>query len=169
MTRTDIPVPQMFQLAYVTRDITRARRTVGTTMKIDEFGAVPATAIDLRIPANSSASLKVEIAWAGRWQIELIEPVSGAVGIYEDGLPADDGVAFHHVGAIVPGTRDDWDRFRATIPDERIAIEGGRSQMRFIYVDERVSLGHYVEFVWMSDAFFAGNPLWRPAQALSGR
>jgi hypothetical protein len=34
--------------------------------------------------------------------------------------------------------------------------------MRFVYVDERATLGHYLEYVWMSDEFLAQYPLWIP-------
>lgn len=164
----DFPAPITFQLAYVTRDLTRARASLSQAMGLTGWAVVPATGVDLQIPAGATMSMKVEVAWTGAWQIELIEPMAGATGIYEQGLPPGDGVAFHHVGALIPGTRDDWDRFRATIADAAIAIEGGRSQMRFIYVDERDTLGHFIEYVWMSDAFVAANPAWTPVQRLRG-
>lgn len=165
-----IPItPRFFQLAYVTRDLTRARADIGRSMGLVDFAAgSAAAAIDLRIPRGEKASLEVAIAWSEAWQVELIRPVSGAIGIYEAGLPEGEGVAFHHIGAHVAGTREDWERFRATVADQTVVLEGGRTQMRFIYVDQRATLGHYVEYVWMSDAFIDANPAWRPLRTLAG-
>jgi hypothetical protein len=159
------PFSRAFQLAYVTRDIDRAAAMIAREHGVTDFTSIPATELELRIPRESCVSLAVRVAWTGSWQLELIQPIDGAVDIYADELAADaDSLAFHHVGILVPGERAAWDSFRATIPDNRVAIEGGREQMRFIYTDERDTLGHYVEYVWMSEAFVTANPIWRPAR-----
>ena len=151
-----------FQVAYVTRDIERAIAAFAAQHGVDRFDRVPADALELRIPP-AIVSLKVAIAWIGDWQVELIQPVAGADDIYRRALPAGpDGQAMHHAGIRVRGDRAEWDRFRAGIDETRIALEGGRNEMRFIYVDERATLGHYLEYVWMSDAFIAANPIWLP-------
>lgn len=162
----DAPTPfsRAFQLAYVTRDMDRAMATIAREHGVTDFTAIPAGALELRIPAHATASLDVRVAWVGTWQIELIQPLAGTVEIYKAALPANGGsLAFHHVAISVPGDRTAWDRFRAGIPDDRIAIEGGREEMRFIYTDERDTLGHYLEYVWMSESFVEANPIWRPA------
>jgi hypothetical protein len=160
------PFSRTFQLAYVTRDLAQAQALFARRHGITAFTPIPAHDLELHIPAGRTASMDVAVAWAGNWMIELIQPLSGAIELYEPALPRDGGVGFHHVAAIVPGGRADWEAFRATVDESRIAIEGGREQMRFLYLDERDTLGHHVEHVWMSEEFVRANPIWGPAATI---
>ena len=45
--------------------------------------------------------LKVAFAQVGKLQYELIEPVSGAVDIYRDGLAGGEAMRLHHVAMRV--------------------------------------------------------------------
>jgi hypothetical protein len=152
-----------FQTAYVTRSLERGieyftRRHAGL-----RFTEIKADRLEFTIP-DGVAKLRVAVGWVDGLQIEIIEPVSGAIEIYAEGLPArEDAVALHHLGMWIAGGREAWDKFRASIDDERIALEGGRDAMKFIYLNERASLGHHLEYVWMSDAFVDAFPIWRPA------
>jgi hypothetical protein len=145
-----------FQNAYVTRDIEkwvahfeenaqidRLLRHEGTTV-VDVYG-VPAT-----------QTCKLAFLWIGGLQYELIQPVDGKVEIYSDGLPADDGLAFHHICTRI----DDWDDFRARVAEQPLPIVLERDSegpgLKFLYLDARATVGHYLEYVWMSDAQWAG-------------
>lgn len=150
----------LFQAAYVTRDLDQAIAHFQKRHSGAVFTSIPAQGLELRIPA-ATASMKVAVAWIGDTQIELIEPVDGAVDIYRRALPdSGDVVAFHHLGMRITGERTAWESFRESVADADVAIEGGRQEMRFIYTDERATLGHYLEYVWMSDAFVRANPVW---------
>ena len=53
----------------------------------------------------------------------------------------------------IEGSLEDWERHRAAIDVARhpIAFQGALGELlRFFYTDERATLGHYVEHVWMS-------------------
>jgi hypothetical protein len=166
MTGSQPPFSRIFQLAYVTRDLAKAQALFERDHGVHGFTPIPAHDLELRIPAGATASMDVAVAWTGNWMIELIQPLSGAIDLYLPALPAGDGIGFHHIAVIVPGTRADWDAFRATVDESRIAIEGGREQMRFLYLDERDTIGHHVEHVWMSEDFIRANPIWEPAAKL---
>lgn len=168
MSDIALPLSRVFQLAYVTRDLAAAQAMFEQTHGISGFTPIPAHGLALHIPAGATVSLDVAVAWSGQWMIELIQPISGMTDVHEAPLTKSDLAVFHHVAAIIPGDRSDWDSFRATLDDSRIAIEGGREQMRFVYLDERDTLGHHVEYVWMSGAFAEANPIWRPALAIAG-
>jgi hypothetical protein len=47
---------------------------------------------------------------------------------------------------------DDWQDFRARVARQPypVAIEGGNDALRFLYLDAREFLGHYLEYVWMT-------------------
>jgi len=148
-----------YQLAYVTSDLARAIRLFKSRLTVDDFLTVTLH-LNLTTPA-ARASINVGVAWVGDLQIELIEPVSGAIQIYRDAIPSDPAaVAFHHLAMRVSGDLPRWNDARAGIADDRIAIEGGSDGMRFAYVDERSTLGHFLEYVWMSERFLARNPFW---------
>jgi hypothetical protein len=164
MNHSPSPLAGLFQLAYVTRDMDAAKALLAREHGIGEYRAVAESPIPLTIPANSTVLMDVQVAWVGDWMIELIQPLSGAVDIYAQGLPDGDGIAFHHIGAIIGGARKEWDSFRAGLDESRIAIEGGRERMRFTYVDERQTLGHYVEYLWMDEELLSNSSIWSPAK-----
>jgi hypothetical protein len=64
-------------------------------------------------------------------------------------LPEDDGLQFHHICMRVP----DWDEFRARVNEQPfpVVLEGGSESLRFLYLDARPFLGHYLEYTWMRD------------------
>ena len=66
---------------------------------------------------------KLAFIWVGDLQYELIQPISGAVDVYRDALPADDGLQFHHICMRV----GDWDEFRprGRQPALPVVLEGG--------------------------------------------
>jgi hypothetical protein len=89
--------------------------------------------------------LKVAFAQVGKLQYELIEPVAGAVDIYRDGLAPGEAMRLHHIAMRV----DDLAAARAASEGQgRQTVLAGESRgVRFIYVDARDALGHYLEYV----------------------
>ena len=68
------------------------------------------------------------------------------VDFYTDELPTDDSMKFHHVAYRV----DDWDAFRGKVDQlgYKLVLEGGGDALKFLYLDARDFLGHYIEYVW---------------------
>ncbi len=157
-----VPLPpssysNIFQTAYVTHDIAAAVSTFGKVHGVTGF-VVAEFALNLTYPPGHTL-LKVGLAWAGDHEIELIEPVEDATGIFASALPPGrDNLAFHHHCMRIPGDHQDWAEFRSSIPDEKIVIAGGREGMRFIYIDERPTIGHYLEYIWTTPEFLRAHP-----------
>lgn len=110
---------------------------------------------DIGVSFNASSagrgvqSNKLAFIWIGDLQYELIEPVSGAVDLYRNALPADDSPVFHHICMRV----DDWDGLRTRVDQQQypVVLEGGSDTLKFLYLDARSFLGHYLEYTWMTD------------------
>ena len=137
-----------FQNAYITRNIAKwielfnARANVRKTLTYEG-------SVELWTPGGTvKQTTKLAFIWVGDLQFELIEPVSGA-DIYAEALPDDDGLKFHHICNRVT----DWDDFRARVDKQPypVVLERGGDALKFLYLDLRDFLGHYVEYVWMTD------------------
>lgn len=134
-----------YQNAYITRDIDKAIQAFRDRAGVRDVMTYEGT-MTYTTPAGAEATQKLAFIWIDDMQYELIQPVSGAVGLYADELPADDSMKFHHVAMRV----DDWDAFRARVDREgyKVVLEGGGDALKFLYIDARDFLGHYLEYVW---------------------
>lgn len=142
-----------YQNAYVTHDLDKAK-----DMLSERYGLTDYLGFEMEMPVRMpegerTLGVKVACAWAGSLQIELIEPVSGAVEPYLPYLPADRNDAtprFHHISL----RRDDYDAMQAEIARLGLPFvcEGGIPDLRYTYLDGRGTFGHYVEYVWASEA-----------------
>lgn len=124
------------------------RTQYGLDLKCDHF------VMEVKTPAgHGSAGAKIAIGWVGDVQYEVIEPVSGLIDLYRDALPAHHALRFHHFGLRT----FDFDRMRAEIDrhGRPVALEGTTAGARFVYVDARDSLGHYLEYIWMEPELWA--------------
>lgn len=138
-----------YQNAYVTRNVDKAvaefkkRADIRKLMEIE----VP---VQVTTPKGTGASVqKLAFVWIGDLNFELVQPVSGYVDVYRDWLPDHDGLRFHHVCHVV----DDWAELRARVAKEpfEIVMEGQSGDaLKFVYLDTRPFLGHYLEYVWMT-------------------
>ena len=138
-----------YQNAYVTRDVKKGLEAFQQRANVDRVltyeGSIPVTTPEgAGIQTN-----KLAFIWVGDLQYELIQPISGSVRIYSDALPADDSLQFHHICMRVA----DWGEFRARVDRQpyRVVLEGGNELLRFLYLDARPFLGHYLEYTWMTD------------------
>jgi hypothetical protein len=143
-----------FQNAYVTRNIRKAIEDFKSRADIRKLIEYEGTT-EVTTPAGLvKQTTKLAFVWVDDLQYELIEPVSGAVDIFRNALPADDLPVFHHICMRV----DNWDEFRARVDRQSLPIVMERSigdGLKFLYLDARSFLGHYLEYVWMSDASWA--------------
>lgn len=137
----------LFQAGYVTHDLDRAIATFAP------FAGAGFATMDIDLPARTPAgdrvvSVRVGVAWLGRMQIELIQPVAGHIDAYLECLPADcDDVVprFHHLAV----RRDDPDHMRAEVAAMGVPVvfETGGSGISSMFVDARRRIGHHLELV----------------------
>lgn len=154
----------LFQFAYVTNDIERAKAVFAEQYGISKFLTLPDLPGEVyRNGRQVTNVLKLAFANVAHNQIELIEPVSDGSGIYAEVLPENGfALVFHHV-ACRHYSRDEWQSFRAGVDEQRhpIAIENAGGPASFLYLDERKTLGHYLEYMWLdpqSAEMFASIP-----------
>lgn len=142
-------VGRHYQNAYVTRDVDRAVAAFRESADIRTLLETQVS-VDLWTPQGEGQGVqKLAFIWVGDMQYELIQPIEGDVlSLYRDALPADDGLAFHHVCQRV----DDWGALMARVDRQScpVVLKGGTPGMlEFLYLDTRKWLGHYTEYVWM--------------------
>jgi len=138
-----------YQNAYITRDIDKALDIFRTRFNVKEARSFEVT-VDVHTPQGSGAATnKLAFIWIDNLQYELIQPVAGFVDVYKNDLPADDSLKFHHI--CMRG--DDWDSFRSNVDklSYPVVLEGGSDALKYVYLDARDTLGHYLEYVWMTD------------------
>ena len=96
--------------------------------------------------------MKLAFVWIGDIQYELIQPLADPLGIYGNCVSNGGPLRFHQVCYRVP----DWQDFRARVDEQDLPIamerDQGEGQLKFLYLDARQQLGHYLEYTWMSDA-----------------
>ena len=139
---------QHYQNAYITRDIEKAVEAFRTRSGVKNVIRYEGP-VELTTPTGRGTAVsKLAFIWINNLQYELIQPVSGLVDIYKDELPEDDSLRFHHICMRVP----EWDNFRARVDQEgyRVVLEGGSEMLKYIYIDAREFVGHYLEYVWMT-------------------
>jgi len=113
--------------------------------------------IEVDQPVNAGGGeyinkVRLAFIWIGEMQYELIQPVADPLGIYAN-APSNGGpLRFHQVCYRVA----DWADFRARVDrqDLPVAMERdmGGDNLKFLYLDARKQLGHYLEYTWMTDA-----------------
>ena len=143
-----------YQQAYVTDDLARAvdtLRAAGDVRTVIEFEGTS----QVTTPAGPTAiTCAFALVWIEDVQYELIAPLSDPQGMYTSSLPGEGQLLrFHHTALRVP----DWDSFRARVDDQPfpVAMERDTGELRFLYLDTRPLLGHYVEYVATSDEMWA--------------
>jgi Glyoxalase/Bleomycin resistance protein/Dioxygenase superfamily len=138
-----------YQNAYITKDLDAAMELFRTQYDFNGFKHFQVS-YELRTPMGSgTATVRLALGWVGELQYELIQPISGFTDIYREGLPEQYPLKFHHAAMRI----HDWDAFRARIDREKlpVAIEGGTpGQLHFLYIDARETVGHYLEYCWMT-------------------
>jgi hypothetical protein len=137
-----------YQNAYVTRDVDKWIRTFHERAKVDRVLTYEGST-SVRTPQGDAIQTnKLAFIWVGDLQYELIQPISGPP-LYRHALPPDDGLVFHHICMRI----GNWDEFRARVDTQPypVALEGGNDMLRFLYLDAREVLGHYLEYTWMTD------------------
>lgn len=145
-----------YQNGYVTRDLDRAIDLVASRFGLGDFSRFEVE-LPLRTPEGpKTACVRVATAWVDRLQVELIEPVSGHIGVYRRVLPEDldDAVPrFHHV-AVRRESEEEMRRdvARLGLP---LVFENEGAGISCMFVDARSHLGHHLELVCASPEAWA--------------
>jgi Glyoxalase/Bleomycin resistance protein/Dioxygenase superfamily len=142
---------QHYQNAYVTRDIDKAVARVTARADVRSVVQFEATTEVLTAAGTRPHNIKLAFIWVGDLQYEFIEPIAEAVPMFATMLPNDDLPRFHHSCARVP----DWDDFRRRVDQQPypVVIEGASGgDLKFLFLDTRDLLGHYLEYTWMTNA-----------------
>jgi len=150
----------IMQIAWVTTDLDRAIAQFSKLYRVPDFFVA-----DVSYPArlfDETGEMKIRLGLANidNMQIELIQPVGGGVDrIYREALPTDGSHAnvFHHVCVKVDGPRENWDAYIDQVAGEKPLDYTGDygSEVRFVYTDERASLGIWLEHVWYEPSYYA--------------
>ena len=142
-------VDNIFQIAYVTRNIDKAMATFRAQADLrTEY--YTETEYTVKSPAGPrDMHVKLAFMWVGDFHYELIEPIAGLEDIWGPALPQDDSLGFHHICMRVW----DWDKFRSDVERQPypIAFEGGSGPNYFLYLDARKTLGHFLEYAYLPD------------------
>lgn len=146
------------QVAYVTNDLDRALAVFRDDYDVPAFHVFANDAPGLE--QSDGARLKIALALVGGVEIELIEPQGNTAPLFSAALPQDGSFAirFHHIAYRIAGGLADFEAHMASIdPVKHPVIWHGAlgAVMRFAYTDERATLGHYVEHVWMHEDLLA--------------
>jgi hypothetical protein len=150
----------MMQVAYVTHDLEAATRHLETMYGTARFRINRGSSLGGRIRVGGALAdewvIDAALVYSGSTNIEVIQPVSGAVELYTAGIRPGAPLTFHHLGFRV----DDFDEASEVV--ERAgrvwAQHGTFGDIRFGYLDLTVELGHYVEVMELGPnaaAFFA--------------
>lgn len=140
------------QLGYVTTGLDRAMDLFARRYGIPAFARFKGKREVEYAGQPALLDLSFALANFDGGQIELIEPHPGCVALYSQGLPSEGfAIHLHHVAMAFHGDAARWDNFPA-----ELAAQGRTLAMQvrvtersgFLYVDERASLGHYLEYIW---------------------
>jgi hypothetical protein len=138
-----------YQNAYITRDLDQALELFRTRHGFADFKRHDVT-YELKTPAGrGTATVNLALGWIGNVQYELIQPVSGLIDVYNEGLPTTQPLQFHHICMRVPN----WEQFRTDLDRQNrpVVMEGGTlGHLLWLYVDARDTVGHYLEYCWMT-------------------
>ena len=101
-------------------------------------------------------SLRLAFIWIGDVQYELIQPVTDPLGIYANAPSNGAPIRFHQICMRIAGT---WEAFLERVKAQDLPLvmwrDMGGDNLKFAYLDARSTLGHYLEYTWMTDAQWA--------------
>jgi hypothetical protein len=144
------------QVAYVTNDLERALAHFDRNAGVKRF--LQFRDLEVAIGPGVAARCHIALALSGGAEIEVIEPIGGADGVYRDGLSATDfALNFHHVAYTLPSL-EALTSLKAALRARGapIAMEAVTDNgLAYFYADLRKPFGHFVEYVFGTPAYEA--------------
>lgn len=152
MPTTENLLRGFFQVGYATTDLDRAMAMFGDTFGISEFAQM--RDLPAQAPHGGEMVASFALAYVGDTMIELIQPMGGDDAMLRDYLP-DSGFAVrqHHLAYSLP-TMADLEATEQALRNKGIdiVIKGkGMDIVDFFYADTRPQLGHYSEYIYLSE------------------
>jgi hypothetical protein len=96
--------------------------------------------------------LRLAFIWIGDVQYELIQPLTDPLGIYANAKSNGAPIRLHQICMRIEGS---WDAFLARVKAQDLPLvmwrDMGGDRLKFAYLDARSTLGHYLEYTWMTD------------------
>lgn len=143
------------QIAYVTADFDKGLEALRSAHGIERFLELR----DIRFPINRAGAVAhchIALGRTGDLEIELIQPLSGAVDLYREPLGREGPLHFHHVAQRLDSLAD-LEALQATAKERGFAIpiDSESNGMTYFYADARATLGHYVEYIYGSPDYWA--------------
>jgi hypothetical protein len=138
-----------YQVSYVTSDLDAGMAVFKEQFGVESFRVLADGTGGSHVwtpQGEGQMVVKAAVARMGKTVLELMQPVSGLVGIYRDHLLPGQTLRLHHLAMLV----DDIDAVRAESEKmgRPVVMASDFKGGRLIYVDARDSLGHYLEYVW---------------------
>ena len=133
------------QHAYVTNDLDRGIAEFSRSYGLSKF--LPTRSI----PYGPECRLQLALAYAGNVMVELIQP-EGDIPLYQCMLPGDGfAIRFHHLGHFLRSEAQ-WEDILAAVRASGIpiAVQGESNGLKYLYVDARASIGHFLEYIYCS-------------------
>jgi hypothetical protein len=162
----------LFQMSYITRDLDAAVAHARDALGIDSFHTSESEIEVLSYGQLRKLAVRAAMANIGTRQLEIIQPVSGAIEIYTDAVDLSGHILkFHHTAIAVRGDYEEWRKLLAEVaesgdelaylfPAEQHAGQG----LSFCYVDTRHRIGHFTEFLWVDPALKGLHAIPNPDQ-----
>ncbi|MGN6356756.1 MAG: hypothetical protein ACTHLU_04660 [Novosphingobium sp.] len=155
----------LFQMSYVTRDRDAAVAYAEARLGFQDFRLSESQTEVLAGGRVQRLAIRAAMATVGGRQIEIIEPVSGPIEVYTEGVDLTARpLTFHHMAIAVRGGTQRWEHLMAELRaggDEIAYLFPARpdaaTKVRFCYVDTRAAFGHFTEYLWW-DASLDGMP-----------
>jgi len=148
---------ELFQIAYSTNDMEKARALLGEKYGLKEFRR-----LEGQMPEGGS--VQMDIAWSAGILYELICAKGAGGEVFQTGLPHDSfAMRLHHLGYFVPDAAS-WDAIRAEIARDcrRIVRDSNNPGFLKAIIVEAPELGHYLEYILCEPgglAFFETAPV----------
>jgi catechol 2,3-dioxygenase-like lactoylglutathione lyase family enzyme len=143
--------PAFTQLGYVTTDIDAAIAYFTRTAGVSAWLRWPGVVVEKEVNGAMARSvLDLAMAWRGSTMLELIRPVSGAIGIYTLRGAEDAPVNLHHIGHGVPGDESAFERQLEAMAaaGHPVALATRNENGNYALVDTRSTTGLYTEYLW---------------------
>ncbi len=162
---------ELFQMSYITRDLDAALAHARDELGIEDFHTSESEIDVLSYGQPRKLAVRAAMANIGSRQLEIIQPVSGAIEIYTDEVDLSGHILnFHHTAIAVRGGYEEWQRLLAEVaesgdelaylfPAEQHPAQG----LAFCYVDTRHRIGHFTEFLWVDPALNGLHAIPQPA------
>lgn len=152
--------PGYFQTAYVTNNRDQAMKQLGEAYGIKDWYTNPSFVCEI-LPGKTM-EIRLALAFVGDTQIEIIEPVAGAVAFYRTALTADKSfqVKLHHL-CIAFDTAEQYEAKVAELRREGVDLpcditrEMKGDMGLACYADYRHKCGHFLEYIWLNETALA--------------